>query len=180
MHISFTPTCGSTSNRYNSIFCLVSKVELNTSEEVFHSLLNFAHLHNSTFLFSHLHPIWLLLFQFDLKPEKTRKWYMLKGLKELIWLYMSTKCTYFFGQPSKKNSKVKRAWTGVVEGCLTYQEVIRDIMWVKPKYKTLSYGDCRVGKQNFRASKKLMNLPSHGMGPTCQVNRCGRPIICGQ
>ena len=49
---------------------------------------------------------------------------MIKGLIELIWLPISSKCTYIFGQPSIKNSKVKSIWTAVVEGMLTYREVI--------------------------------------------------------
>ncbi|CAA7041846.1 unnamed protein product [Microthlaspi erraticum] len=35
---------------------------------------------------------------------------------------MSTKCTYLFGQRSISNSRVKRAWAGVVEGWVTLRE----------------------------------------------------------
>ncbi|CAA7029436.1 unnamed protein product [Microthlaspi erraticum] len=39
---------------------------------------------------------------------------------------MSTKCTYLFGQRSISNSRVKRAWAGVVEGWVTFREVVSE------------------------------------------------------
>ncbi|CAA7054964.1 unnamed protein product [Microthlaspi erraticum] len=39
---------------------------------------------------------------------------------------MSTKCTYLFGQRSISNSRVKRAWAGVVEGWVTFWEVVSE------------------------------------------------------
>ena len=66
---------------------------------------------------------------------------MWKGLRELIWLPMSPKLTYLFRSTSWKNSRVKRAWTGVVEGWVTYREVIRDSVRVRPKHGKRSGGD---------------------------------------
>ncbi|CAA7040156.1 unnamed protein product [Microthlaspi erraticum] len=37
---------------------------------------------------------------------------------------MSSKCTYLFGQGPIKNSRVKRAQAGVVEGWVTFREVL--------------------------------------------------------
>jgi len=37
-----------------------------------------------------------------------------KGLKELIWPLLSSKCTYLFGYLSWENSWVKLAWVGKV------------------------------------------------------------------
>ncbi|CAA7040158.1 unnamed protein product [Microthlaspi erraticum] len=37
---------------------------------------------------------------------------------------MSSKCTYLFGQEPIKNSRVKRARAGVVEGWVTFREVL--------------------------------------------------------
>ena len=42
-------------------------------------------------------------------------------------------------------STVKRACTGIVEGWVTYREVIRDIVRLRPKHGKRSGGDCRVG-----------------------------------
>ncbi|CAA7028757.1 unnamed protein product [Microthlaspi erraticum] len=39
---------------------------------------------------------------------------------------MSTKCTYLFGQRSISNSRVKRAWSGVVERWVTSREVVSE------------------------------------------------------
>ncbi|WZZ78879.1 hypothetical protein YC2023_099451 [Brassica napus] len=48
---------------------------------------------------------------------------------------------------NEDNSRVKRAWDGVVKGWVTYQEVICDTLRVKPKHRERSCGDCRVRKQ---------------------------------
>ncbi|WZZ62150.1 hypothetical protein YC2023_062257 [Brassica napus] len=37
--------------------------------------------------------------------------------------------------------------SGVVEGWVTYREVIRDSVRVRPKHEKRSGGDCRVSKQ---------------------------------
>ena len=88
-------------------------------------------------------------------------WFVIygKGLRELIWLPMSPKLTYLFRSTSWKNSRVKRAWAGVVEGWVTYREVIRDSVRVRPKHGERSGGDCRVSKQWFRSSEKLTDRP---------------------
>ncbi|WZZ24942.1 hypothetical protein YC2023_008343 [Brassica napus] len=48
---------------------------------------------------------------------------------------------------------------GVVKGWVTYREVIRDTVRVRPKHGERSGGDCRVSKQDFRALEKLTNRP---------------------
>ncbi|CAA7038410.1 unnamed protein product [Microthlaspi erraticum] len=45
---------------------------------------------------------------------------------------MSTKCTYLFGQRSISNSRVKRAWAGVVEGWVTFREVVSETVSSSP------------------------------------------------
>ena len=103
-----------------------------------------------------------------------------KGLRELIWLPMSPKLIYLFRNTSWKNSRVKNAWAGVVEGWVTYREVIRDSVWVRPKHGKRSGGDCRVSKQWFRAFGKLTDRPSDGMGPTGRESGRGWPISRGR
>ena len=74
----------------------------------------------------------------------------------------------------------KRAWAGVVKWWVTYREVIRDTVRVRPKHGERSCGDCRVSRQDSRALKKLMDRPSDGMGPTCRESRRGWPISRGR
>ena len=62
-----------------------------------------------------------------------------KRFKELIWLPMSPKLTYFLRHTSVKNSRVKRAWAGVVKRWVTYQEVIRDSVRARPKHGERSW-----------------------------------------
>ena len=101
---------------------------------------------------------------------------MWKDLRELIWLPMSPKLTYLFQSTSWKNSRVKRAWAGVMEGWVTYREVIRDSVLVRPKHGKRSIGDCRVNKQWFRAFRKI-NWPRwNGMGPWAERAGMGGPL----
>ncbi|WZZ70129.1 hypothetical protein YC2023_081499 [Brassica napus] len=53
----------------------------------------------------------------------------------------------FIALISVHNSRVKRAWAGVVKGWVTYREVIRDSVRVRPKHGKRSGGDCRISKQ---------------------------------
>ena len=61
---------------------------------------------------------------------------------------------------------------------VTYGEVIRDIMRMRPNHKEISCSDCMVSKQNFRAFEKLTHHMSHGIGPMSQVSGHGRPTSC--
>lgn len=54
--------------------------------------------------------------------------------------------------------------------------VFRDFVRMMPKHGTKLCGECKVRKQNFRASKKLMHHSSHGIKPTCRVRGHGRSI----
>lgn len=59
-----------------------------------------------------------------------------------------------FGQTSRKNSSVKRARIGVVEGCMTYGEVIHNIVRVMQ-----NTGKCHVViagsiKRTFESPKR--------------------------
>ena len=71
-----------------------------------------------------------------------------KSLRELIWLPMSPKLTYFFCPTSVKNSGVKRAWAGIVKWYVTYRKVICNIVQVRPKHGKMSSGDCMISKLN--------------------------------
>lgn len=48
------------------------------------------------------------------------------------------------------------------------------------KIREISSGDCMVNKQDFRASRKLIQRLSHGTRPKDQINRRGRPLSRGQ
>jgi len=67
---------------------------------------------------------------------------------------MSQKCTYLFSQTSWENSTIKRAWTGVVSGWLSFQEVI-----VEPCEWRQSMGKdhvviCRVGNKSLKPPRR--------------------------
>lgn len=62
---------------------------------------------------------------------------------------------------------------------MTYRKVIRAIMRVRTKNREMSCVDCKINKQNFRTSKKLMHRPSHGMERTGRVSGHERYISCG-
>lgn len=58
----------------------------------------------------------------------------------------------FSDHTSRKNFKIKRVWTEKVE-MAGWMTVISYIVWVKPKYGKISYGDYKVSKQVCWASK---------------------------
>ena len=63
---------------------------------------------------------------------------------------------------------------------MTYREVIRDSVRVKPKHIEMSYGDCRVNKQDFVALEKLRTDRWNGMEPTDQESGRGSPNSHGR
>lgn len=75
--------------------------------------------------------------------------------------------------------RVKRDWNEKIEWCMTYREMICDIMQVKPKYGEMSRSNYKISKHDFRTSKKLIHHPSHGMEPTDWMNGRERPINRG-
>ena len=63
---------------------------------------------------------------------------------------------------------------------MTYREVIRDTVRVRPKHVKSSGGDCGVSKHDFRAMEKFTHRPLNGMGPTGQESGRGLPISRGR
>lgn len=78
-----------------------------------------------------------------------------KNLKELIWLYISPKLTYFFRHTSIENFIVKHVWDKVIEGWVIYRKVICDSVRVRSKHEKKSCDDCRISKQWFRIFEKI-------------------------
>lgn len=62
---------------------------------------------------------------------------------------------------------------------VTFQEVIPDIVRVRPKHKNMSCDDWRISKQWFQTLAKLTHYPSDGIEST-GVNGRGKPICLEQ
>ena len=89
-----------------------------------------------------------------------------ESLMEFIWLLRSLKCAYFFRHTSVQNSRVKRAWTGIVKRWMTYQKVIYGTMWVRLKHEKKVVVIAWSINMIFKTLKKLMH---------CQRNRIHGP-----
>lgn len=73
-----------------------------------------------------------------------------------------------------KTSWVKCSWIGVAKRCVTYLEVIRNIMRVIPKHGKRSQDNCIVNKQLLRISGNYTPTVARS-GPMGQVNMHRRP-----
>ncbi|KAG7564126.1 Cytochrome P450 superfamily [Arabidopsis suecica] len=90
-------------------------------------------------------------------------WCLQRGLKELIWLPMSPKYTYLFGQPSWQNSIVKCAWAGVVSRWVI-NETLR-ISTTVPVILRKPDHDIKVGDYTIPAGWNFMGYPSAHFDP---------------
>lgn len=106
----------------------------------------------------------------------------MESLWELIWLSVSPNLTYFFRHIFIYNSRVKRHWIEVVKTWVTCREVIRDIIWVRPKHGENQVVIAESGsvKQDFRAFGKLIHGLFEQDGPTDQESGRGWSINRGQ